>query len=63
MIDSNYDQSRVIAQIGPNNETTWYTYGKGLIGQEDETGKVTDRFTYTAYGELVDHTGNTDVIF
>ena len=38
MVDSNYTQSRVIAQIGPDNQTTWYTYGKGLIGQENEIG-------------------------
>lgn len=44
VVDSNYSLSRVLAKIDPEGEITWYTYGKGLIGQENESGYLTYHF-------------------
>ncbi|MEW6182336.1 MAG: RHS repeat-associated core domain-containing protein [Bacillota bacterium] len=73
----------MLTETDPSGNNTYYIYGLGLIGQEengsymsyhydlrgstvaltDINGNVTDRFQYSAYGELVHHTGSTETPF
>ncbi|MGC7882165.1 RHS repeat-associated core domain-containing protein [Desulforudis sp. 1031] len=75
--------SQVLVKTDEQGHQTYYVYGLGLIGQEengvyrtyhfnlrgstvaltDNNGAVTDRFQYGPYGELVNHTGGTDIPF
>ena len=52
---------------------TKYVYGKGLIGEAvgytfktyhfDCRGNITDTFAYDTYGKMIEHCGNSAVIF
>lgn len=75
--------SQVLVKTDDTGNQTYYVYGLGLIGQEengvyqtyhfdirgstvaltDVNGKVTDRFQYNPYGELVSRSGITATPF
>ena len=51
-------EDRLLALHTPESRRTYHADGLGSIRLlADDTATVTDRYTYTAFGELIDHTG------
>ncbi len=76
--------SQVLIKTDSDGRQTYYIYGLGLIGEEDEkgfyktyhfdrrgstvaltddSGAVSDRFQYDPYGQLVYHSGTSNILF
>ena len=44
-------------------KTYHYDYRGSTVAITDNQGNITDRFKYNTYGKVIEHTGNSDVIF
>ena len=58
--------SQLIGLYRPESEVLRYTHADGLGSTRmlsDEESAVTDRYTYTAFGELSDHTGSDPQVY
>ena len=57
-----YTLGQELISIGKNTKISYYCYDShgNVRALTDENGKVTDTYTYNAYGELTKRTGTTD---
>ncbi len=58
-----YGLGLLAEETGTDFKVYHFDYRGSTVALTDSNGVVTDRFTYDTYGKLIEHTGNSDVIF
>ncbi len=58
-----YGLGLIAEETGSDFKVYHFDYRGSTVALTDLSGTVTDRFAYDTYGRLIEHTGNSDIIF